>query len=836
MANTAVIPAAATSATIQNTTVYYSDGTTVLGTIGETMRQDLAYNQIPMMLQNAVVSAEDKGFWTEGGVSLTGILRAAIHDATSSGSKNGGSTITQEFVRNYYDGVGTQQTASRKIKEIFIAQKVASTYSKQWIMEHYLNTIYMGDGANGMEAAAETYFGVTAEKLTTSQDAILAGMIQQPSTFYLKANRQNLITRWQYVLTQMVKNGYLTQAQANAQKFPTLLTDKIIGASSAGVMATNSDPWAPYILTQVEDELNQADGVTPQEQSTGGYRVVTTISRSMESKLYNSVNETLTPSAISQTLDSQEKSLPPWALVGAELQDPKTGQIIAEYPGKGQHLTRSECDGVCLDNTADQTREQVGSSFKPYVLSTAVSQGMNVQSSVMDTSPYLCIAPDQSSEYSMPLSESAYTADTTSKSCVLAGGYPVENDGGEQIGKQVGAASSGDNKGATYWSDNPQDALAASSNTGFTDLAHKVGTQNIINIAQQYGVSVSGASLNKFKGGVGIALGVAPLTVQEQATMLATLANNGQYNQAHLVKYWQTPGAGSAEQMPKVERHSVLNAQQAGDVQYAMEATTMPGGTAYPNVTYGEQTPGTVISKTGTTTDSKSGFFIGATTQYALVVGMFTVNPSASDNLSELGGGGFGGYWPAKIWNAFATTAFSQSPQLFSTTPDVTGMQAWNLLGKVPNAKPTVECTVNGHKQKVNGKTCPTPTGTQTCTADQNGNVTCPDGTTCSYDNNGNLNCDNGGTCKYDNNGDLICDTSAADNGATSTPTPTATDNGNNGGNNNNGGNGNTAGATATSTQGALAVGGGLTGMPGAVLWTRIARRRRRKNPANTAE
>ena len=84
------------------------------------------------------------------------------------------------------------------------------------------------------------------------------------------------------------------------------------------------------------------------------------------------------------------------------------------------------------------------------------------------------------------------------------------------------------------------------------------------------------ASLAKFKGEVGLALGIAPLTVQEQDTMLATLANNGDYHQAHLVKYWQQPGAGSAEQPPKVQSHSVLNAQQAGDVQYAMEATTCP--------------------------------------------------------------------------------------------------------------------------------------------------------------------------------------------------------------------------------------------------------------------
>jgi hypothetical protein len=133
MLNSATIPTALASVNYQDTTVYYSDGKTVLGTFGTTNRQDLTYQQIPQQLQNAFVAAEDKNFWTEGGISSTGILRAAIHDVEygGSGGLNGGSTITQEFVRNYYDGVGTQQTISRKIKEVFIAQKLAATKSKQ---------------------------------------------------------------------------------------------------------------------------------------------------------------------------------------------------------------------------------------------------------------------------------------------------------------------------------------------------------------------------------------------------------------------------------------------------------------------------------------------------------------------------------------------------------------------------------------------------------------------------------------------------------------------------------------------------------------------------------
>jgi membrane peptidoglycan carboxypeptidase len=854
MANTAVIPAAATSATVQNTTVYYADGTTVLGTIGQTNRQDLSETQLSSKagqnLQYAVMSAEDKNFMTEGGISPTGILRAAIHDVTSGGDLNGGSTITQEFVRNYYDGVGTEQTAGRKIKEIFIAQKVASTYSKQWIMQHYLDTIYMGDGANGMEAAAETYFHTPVEQLSVSQDAVLAGLIQSPGAGWenTPAERAYLKGRWSYVLGQMVKDGWLSQSVASQQKFPVLQTDKDKGASSAGVSANNSDPWAPYLLTQVETELTSDDGLTQQQLSTGGYKVVTTISHSMEKAMYAAVNDTVTPSAIAATGNASVSSMPSWMLVGAELQDPKTGEIVAEYPGKGQNVTPSECAGVCQDNTASETREQVGSSFKPYVLSAAVNQGMNVQSSVLDTSPYVCVAPDLSGAYSVPITAAEYEVDNKANNCVaegLTGSAPVENDGGEQIGKQVGQQTSGVNKGAPYWSDNTQGALAASSNTGFTDLAHKVGTQNIINMAQSYGVNVSASSLPSFKGGVGIALGEASLTVQEQDTMLATLANNGQYNQAHLVKYWQAPGAGSAEQPAKVVRHSVLNAQQAGDVQYSMEATDMSGGTAYPSVTYGLDTPGMVISKTGTTTSSQSGFFIGATTQYALAVGMFTVDPSksATENLSLLGGQGFGGYWPAKIWNALATTEFSQSPQLFTTSPDVTGQTAWNLLGPVPKAPKKTTCTNNGggHGHKNQGQNCPNPNPNPTPTA------------TCQYQ--GDPTCGPGGfqptptpSCSYDPSDGQFDNCSGGGGTATATPTPSPTcsfdqsdgQNDDCGGNGNGGGGGGGVGGFSTNAPAAATTGHGVAGgvlvLPGTLAWVAATRRRRCERRAHKAE
>ena len=156
------VPTAAMAATgFAQSVVYSSDGT-LIGRFGTTNRQMLTYNQLQQdqSLIDAVLAAEDRNFFNEGGISPTGIVRAAYEDVRGSdGSLQGGSTITQEFVRQYYAGIGTQQTLSRKIKEIFVAMKVAKEKSKQWILTNYLNTIYLGDGAYGVEAAAETYFG-----------------------------------------------------------------------------------------------------------------------------------------------------------------------------------------------------------------------------------------------------------------------------------------------------------------------------------------------------------------------------------------------------------------------------------------------------------------------------------------------------------------------------------------------------------------------------------------------------------------------------------------------------------------------------------------------------
>jgi membrane peptidoglycan carboxypeptidase len=259
-----------------------------------------------------------------------------------------------------------------------------------------------------------------------------------------------------------------------------------------------------------------------------------------------------------------------------------------------------------------------------------------------------------------------------------------------------------------------------------------------------------------------------------------------------------------------------------------MDATTQSGGTAYGSVTLNRP----LISKTGTTSDEHNGLFIGAIPQYSLVVGIFT-NVNKQQNLQMLGGGGAGGYWPAKIWNAFATTEFTNLPVQQLLTPQFSGAK-WDLLGPVPKSKPTVNCMVHGHKKKISGKTCPTPNPTPTCqyrgdpTCNGNGNGNNPNPTpTCSYDNNGNYTCGGNNpnptstpTCQYP--GDPTC----GGGGSTPTSTPTCqypgdpTCNGTNG-----------APTTATST-----VGGAVLVLPGSLLLMEVSRRRKRKGRRSKAE
>ncbi len=660
------VPSAAMAATSYSQSVVYSSDGTLIGRFGTTNRVMLTYTQLQednKWLIKAVLAAEDRNFFNEGGISPTGIMRAAYEDARGSdGSLQGGSTITQEFVRQYYSGIGTQQTFSRKIKEIFVAMKVAKEKSKQWILTNYLNTIYLGDGAYGVEAAAETYYDKPVTALDPAQAAVIAAIIQQPSTYPLPQYRPELINRWHYVLNGMVQMGNLTAQQANAMKFPK--------PGNFVAQSVGNDVWDPYVLNMVYNELVDVYHFSQSQIYNGGYVIRTSINDAKTAALYQAV------SANEAQIDASSVPFDPTYMhAGAVLENPLDGSIQALYPGPGypgaqyngtgKVITKSYCKKIaCEVNMAVYNREQVGSSFKPYILATAVQQGMNVQASTLDGYDNLYIPQD--------IEPSMYPA--TSVPAGQAGWYLVHNDSAAENGPYT-----------------PQIAMAVSINTAYADLWHVVaGTHgaNVVHMAQAFGVNTDAAGITG-PGGMedqaGIALGQASLTVGEQATMLATLDDNGIYHDAHVITSITQNNAPPVPikitSYPVFSSDPTLNTDEATQVQYAMSEDTAPYGTA---PTAGLSNGQEIVAKTGTTNTAQSAFFIGAIPSQALAVALFTNEQGkGAETLDNLGGifqgGGDGGTWPAAIWHTYAENEFVPLGVEQFTMPTFTGTP-WNLV------------------------------------------------------------------------------------------------------------------------------------------------------------
>src|SRR6516225_1385135 len=445
------IPDVQSSVMQQASKVYFSDGKTQVGQFGSTNRVILTYNQIPVKLRDAVVAAEDKNFWHEGGISPTGIIRAAYYDLTSSGGNlQGGSTITQQLVRNYYEGIGTTQSLSRKVKEIFVAEKLAQSKSKEWILQQYMNTVLLGGHVYGVGAAAQFYFGLAPNqlsKITAAQAAMIAAMIQSPNGYSpdpkAGAAYQGLVFRWKYVLQTMQSMGTLsTQAHAQAvSKFPTVV--KPVNLSWGG--------YRGYIMQAVQNELQNTYGYSLQRINTGGLHIVTTFNKNPMNRLYATVRSADTvmrhcavPAVLSAAARAGCKGLPRWVRAGAVLEDVKTGAILAMYSGANYNKTQ-------YDN-ALQSRNQVGSSFKTYVLATAVNEGMNVQTSILNGDSPLWIPPDSS---------------PTTFAKRGAPGSPSPGPGYYQV---VNDESGTNSFGPVH----VQTATAASLNTAYSDLWHRV--------------------------------------------------------------------------------------------------------------------------------------------------------------------------------------------------------------------------------------------------------------------------------------------------------------------------------------------------------------------------
>ncbi len=337
----------------QRSVITFADGRTEMTRLGAENRTEVRLAAVPKPVQQAVLAAEDRDYYKESGISARGIARAVWANLRGQ-DLQGGSTITQQYAKNAY--LSQERTYRRKLREIVIAIKLDRQYSKDQVLEWYLNTIYFGRGAYGIEAAAETYFGVPSSQLTVEQGAVLAASIRSPAGYDPQEHPQAAVDRWHYVLAGMVTKRWVPAATVAAASYPTV---RHIGASSFN---DTSGPKG-YIVRQVTQELAE-HGISDAVLRSSGLRVVTTIdARAQRSAV----------AAVNKVFADQPKDLRQ-ALVAV---DPATGGIRAYYGGK--------VGNGALDY-ADHSF-QPGSSMKPYVLAEALSQGISLYSRWDGTSP-----------------------------------------------------------------------------------------------------------------------------------------------------------------------------------------------------------------------------------------------------------------------------------------------------------------------------------------------------------------------------------------------------------------------------------------------------------------
>lgn len=330
------------------TKVYYADGKTEIGSFAEQNREIINCSVLKPYVGNAIIASENRSFYKDGGIDLKGIGRAIIHNVTSKG-RWGGSTITQQYAERYY--LGETKTYLGKLHEAILALKIAQTQDKNTVLCNYMNTIYLGRGAYGIQAAAKAYFGVEAKDLTLSQAAMLAGIIPAPSSWDPAIMPKEANMRFKRVLRIMLKDKYITSEEYKNAKMPQTInqTKQNMYAGPQG-----------YLLQMVRSELTSGGAFTKEDLDTGGYRIITTIDKAKQDLMFNVASPTAGARGIT----------PQGVQTGAMSVNPKDGSIISVYAGD-DYLSKPL-------NNATQALYEPGSTMKPFALIGAIQAGTSL--------------------------------------------------------------------------------------------------------------------------------------------------------------------------------------------------------------------------------------------------------------------------------------------------------------------------------------------------------------------------------------------------------------------------------------------------------------------------
>ncbi|MFF1794145.1 transglycosylase domain-containing protein [Kitasatospora sp. NPDC058263] len=596
------VPDAHAAATAQSNTWLYQDGSVVART-GQTNRQNVGLDKVSPAAQHAALAAEDRNFYHEGAVNVSGLVRAAVNTAKGEGTQ-GGSTITQQYVKNTY--LNQKQSVTRKVKELFIAIKVDATETKDAVLSGYLNTSYYGRGAYGIQAAAQQYFGVDAAALDPAQGAYLAALLNAPSAYDVAtatpAGKQNAVNRWNYVLDGMVKEGWLSAEERAATAFPDVKGPQAqLGLSGQ----------AGYLVNAATEYLTANNVITESELAKGGYTIKLSVDPARQQALQDSVQAQL-----HDTLDPDKRKKDANAQAGAVSVDPRTGAVVALYGGVD--YTKHYVDN------ATRRDYQAGSTFKAIALAAALENGAKTQSGQTVTP------------------RTVY--DGTSGRKVRGGKgtpYAPPNEGDKSYG-QVTLQQ------ATDWS----------VNSVFAQLAQDTGLQKVRDTAVALGLPSNTPGLDPVPS---IPLGAATPSVLDMAGVYATLDNGGKQITPWLVQ--SVDREGEALALPAHKTTQAVGEETARQVTSMLEGVVGdPGGTGWRAKSLGRP----VAGKTGTTDDQKSVWFVGYTPELVTSVALFGQDPGSGAQVSLSGTGGIdgaaGGQYPAQIWTSYMKAALKGQP------------------------------------------------------------------------------------------------------------------------------------------------------------------------------
>jgi membrane peptidoglycan carboxypeptidase len=419
------IPSLKTSSQAQHLTVLDMNGK-VIGYRGPEIRQDVPLSKVPVPVQDAVLAAEDRSYWTEGAISITGTARAALNNLTG-GSTQGGSTITQQYVKNAY--LTNQQTLDRKVREAVISLKVSREMSKQQVLEGYLNTVYFGRGTSGIEMASRAWFGKDVDQLSVAEGAVLASVVNAPA-YYENASKDpqvlaKLTARWNYVLDGMVTMGKLTPAQRAAEKFPAL--------AQWPKANTGEDSQYPYLVEAAIAEAQQKLGVDRQTLLTGGYTITTTFDTQMQDAAAATVK-----SQILDKLQPNTREADKYVRTSIATVVPGDGAVRVLYGGYDDYTKNAF-------NASWQGAIQPGSTFKAFVLAAYLQNGGQLSDTFNGNSPVTGTYGGQP--------------------------YTIPNEGGVNYGN------------VDVWH-----AAQSSVNTAFVQMALKAGVPNVVSAAHAAGI------------------------------------------------------------------------------------------------------------------------------------------------------------------------------------------------------------------------------------------------------------------------------------------------------------------------------------------------------------